>query len=83
MSYLDKFKQRVDSFREYKTKLYNMFDVTDAEKTQRIDICNSCEFLFTPTRNCKKCGCFVDAKAALAISDCPINKWPKIDIKET
>ena len=41
---------------------------------QRISVCNSCEFL-TITRNCKKCGCFVDAKTRLATQHCPINKW--------
>jgi hypothetical protein len=40
----------------------------------RISICNSCEFL-TMTRNCKKCGCFVDAKSRLAEQHCPIRKW--------
>jgi hypothetical protein len=80
MSFLDKLKQRVDSVIEYKSKLF--FTLSEEEKNKRISICNSCEFLFTPTRNCKKCGCFVDGKAVLAISDCPINKWPKIIVKE-
>ena len=80
MSFLDKLKQRVDSVLEYKSKLF--FELSEEEKKQRISICNSCEFLFTPTRTCKKCGCFVDAKAVLAISNCPMTKWPKIIIKE-
>lgn len=49
--------------------------VADEEVQQtRISICNSCEFL-TMTRNCKKCGCFVDAKSRLAGQRCPIRKW--------
>ena len=41
----------------------------------RIEICNSCEFLLEITRNCKKCGCFVDVKTKLAHTSCPVKKW--------
>lgn len=41
----------------------------------RLDICLSCEHLFEPTKNCKKCGCFVHAKTWLKNSKCPIKKW--------
>lgn len=41
----------------------------------RMSICESCEFLFTPTMQCKKCGCFVKAKTAVAMFSCPLNKW--------
>lgn len=41
---------------------------------QRIAICNSCEFLLL-TRNCRKCGCFVDLKTHFANERCPVNKW--------
>ena len=81
MSYLDKLKNKIVDTLDYKTKLVN-FILTEEEKNKRIDICNSCEFLFTPTRSCKKCGCFVDAKAALAKADCPRSKWPKIIVSE-
>ena len=73
MSYLDKLKEKLD----YRSKL-SKFILPTEEKNKRIDICNSCEFLLTPTRNCKKCGCFVDGKAMLAKSECPMSKWPKI-----
>lgn len=46
-------------------------EVADA----RLNICNSCEFLFQPTKNCKKCGCFVVAKVHGATAKCPENKW--------
>lgn len=42
---------------------------------QRMDICNSCEFLFEPTKQCKKCGCFMTAKTLFQKSKCPIGKW--------
>ena len=42
--------------------------------TQRIAICDSCEYL-SGIRNCKKCGCFIDAKAKLKGASCPMGKW--------
>jgi len=44
----------------------------------RLRICSSCEFLKELTRmcyRCEKCGCFVEVKARLYKSSCPINKW--------
>jgi hypothetical protein len=73
MSYLDKLKEKLD----YRSKL-SKFILPTEEKNKRIDICNSCEFLLTLTRNCTKCGCFVDGKATFAKSECPMSKWPKI-----
>jgi hypothetical protein len=81
MSHLDKLKEKITATLDYKSKL-TQFLLPAEEKSKRINICNSCEFLFTPTRSCKKCGCFVDGKAAIAKSECPINKWPKIIVSE-
>ena len=82
MSYLDKIKDKLASISVYQNKLKEKYIVSTEELTQRISICNSCEFLFTPTRSCKKCGCFVDAKAALAKTTCPMTKWPIINVDE-
>jgi len=71
MSFLEKLKQKTQ---EISQKVLQELASDDVQK-DRINICNSCEFLFTPTRNCKKCGCFVDAKTRLQSSSCPINKW--------
>lgn len=49
--------------------------VNEAEKKRRIEICNKCPNLFTPTRNCKVCKCFVDLKTKLQSQNCPILKW--------
>ena len=46
---------------------------------ERFSICKGCEFLFKPTNNCKKCGCFMHLKARLANQKCPIDKWGKED----
>lgn len=49
--------------------------VSDEElSNNRIEVCNSCEFLLI-TRNCSKCGCFVDAKTKLLRAGCPLGKW--------
>lgn len=42
---------------------------------ERARICASCEFLFQPTKTCKKCGCFVKAKVMLSSQSCPVDKW--------
>jgi hypothetical protein len=41
----------------------------------RLNKCNSCEYLYKPTKNCQKCGCFVVAKTWLRDTSCPIKKW--------
>ena len=41
----------------------------------RVGACNSCPHLFEPTRNCKKCLCFVDEKTKYQDQKCPIGRW--------
>jgi len=77
MSHIEKLKNKT----EQKRKLWGLILSTE-EKSVRTDICNSCDFLFKPTGTCKKCGCFIAAKAAIADANCPINKWPKISVIE-
>lgn len=68
MSFIHKLKQRVKDIEEA--------TIADEQlANSRLDICNSCEFLFKPTKNCKKCGCFVVAKVKLKQQKCPIDKW--------
>lgn len=49
--------------------------VSSEEQKRRIAICNRCPNLFTPTRSCKICKCFVDIKTKLQNQKCPIAKW--------
>jgi rRNA maturation endonuclease Nob1 len=42
---------------------------------KRYNICLGCPELFQPTKQCKKCGCFMNAKAKLEAAKCPIGKW--------
>lgn len=45
---------------------------------ERYSICQKCPFL--ENSRCKKCGCFMEAKTHIATSECPINKWSKVDV---
>jgi protein-arginine kinase activator protein McsA len=78
----------MSAWKEYKEKLKNNYSTTplDFFKTsteyaetelskKRMNMCNSCEFLFKTTKQCKKCGCFMPAKTILEKSVCPIGKW--------
>lgn len=41
----------------------------------RLEICAACEFFDKEPSRCRKCGCFMAAKANLLKASCPINKW--------
>ena len=47
----------------------------EKEYLRRLDICRQCDSLISGT--CKKCGCYVELRAAGALRECPdvINKW--------
>ena len=68
MSFLEELKTRLKV-----AKISGIFASSEII-SQRTAICNSCEFLLL-TRNCAKCGCFVDAKVRLQSSTCPMKKW--------
>lgn len=42
---------------------------------KRYEICKSCPEFFNPTKQCKKCGCFMTAKTKYEAAKCPIGKW--------
>jgi hypothetical protein len=48
----------------------------------RLAICAECPELIKKIYVCKKCGCFMHAKAWLMDAWCPLNKWGKAEIKE-
>lgn len=51
--------------------------VTDAEWGARRGECEGCPELVNGEQ-CRICGCFVDAKAMLALEKCPKNKWKRV-----
>ena len=42
---------------------------------QRMDICKACPELIQLTKQCKKCGCFMELKTKLEYAVCPLGKW--------
>jgi hypothetical protein len=44
-------------------------------KNERLAICDTCEFFKHSTRQCRKCGCFMDLKSRLDKANCPMKKW--------
>lgn len=50
--------------------------VSNAIRERRFNICKNCEKI-NSLNFCKICKCFMPAKTWLAISDCPLKKWPK------
>jgi hypothetical protein len=41
----------------------------------RYSICKECPELIRLTRQCKKCGCFMEFKTKISEAVCPIGKW--------
>ena len=70
-----------------KKESYNIIDVTvdtikgtveyvaDDIVEKRKKVCGTCERYFSPTGQCKECGCFVALKVKYLKSSCPISKW--------
>lgn len=42
---------------------------------ERISICEKCEFFIKITKQCSKCGCFMNLKTRLTDASCPEGKW--------
>ncbi|MCM1304718.1 MAG: DUF6171 family protein [Lachnospiraceae bacterium] len=66
-------------FRSLKDYIDNMDpDIRAAEQLyeERLAICRACEMLLQGM--CRKCGCYVELRAAVARNVCPWGKW-KVD----
>lgn len=61
----------------------NLNNIAPAIAEERINICQSCEFFVKATRQCKKCGCFMDMKTKLLNAECPVGKWGQITVSMT
>jgi hypothetical protein len=49
--------------------------ISEQEKNKRYLLCESCEFFDSPSKRCKKCGCFLKIKTGMRGQHCPIGKW--------
>ena len=45
---------------------------------QRLNTCRGCEHFQGLALVCKKCGCFMPAKAKIANLRCPVDKWKEV-----
>lgn len=52
--------------------------VSDDIANMRMSICHDCKHL-TVTKQCTKCGCFMELKTKLKNAYCPIYKWVEIE----
>jgi hypothetical protein len=48
---------------------------SEEETTRRYSICTECPHFLAITKQCVKCGCFMQIKTKLAHAECPVNKW--------
>ena len=56
----------------------NIEHVSDEVAASRISICEGCEKWLSLTRQCKRCGCFMDLKTKLPHAACPLGKWSAV-----
>ena len=42
---------------------------------ERFSMCKGCEHFIKLSKQCKKCGCFMNLKTKLEEATCPIGKW--------
>jgi hypothetical protein len=51
------------------------FMATSATQSERMDACRECESFRAATKQCEKCGCFMEAKTWIKDAKCPAGKW--------
>jgi len=68
-------KNEGDSVRPWDLINPNINNVPEDTFNHRFEICKNCPSLIKITNQCKKCGCFMNAKAKLPHATCPIGKW--------
>jgi hypothetical protein len=74
----------MNNWKKYKEQLrqanpLHLFDptkmTTDDVARSRYQICLGCPELTATTKQCKQCGCFMNAKTKLRDAQCPLGKW--------
>lgn len=54
--------------------------VTQEQYRARLSVCQQC--LFRGRRRCLKCKCLIAVKAKGRAWNCPLGKWPRLDLGE-
>ena len=78
----DKVKEKPRKVRPWDIFNKNIDKVADVVQKERMSICLQCPRLIKSTRQCKECGCFMDAKSRLLDADCPLGKWMPVKVDE-
>jgi hypothetical protein len=60
---------------EIKARIVGKEELELDEVKRRYAICEGCEFFHTPSKRCKKCGCYLKWKTAWRSQKCPVGKW--------
>ena len=47
---------------------------------RRIEICKNCSSCDQKQKRCMECGCFIPAKAKIAVEACPLGKWEEDEL---
>lgn len=76
MTFLDKLRSRLELVKDTTMNTANI--VPDSIKQERLSICDSCPYLFRPTMQCQRCGCFLKIKTSFAFFKCPEGKWKSV-----
>ena len=48
-------------------------------KEKRMDVCHQCEWFDPQQQRCKKCGCYLVAKASVIGAKCPLGLWDGLE----
>ena len=75
MNAWQEYKERLGTTRPWDMLNPNAERASDDVAETRMSICNSCPELIRLTKQCRKCGCMMNAKTKLLQETCPIGKW--------
>ena len=78
---LESYKQSLKHKNVSPFSLLNMHNYLKDENvsSERMSICEQCEFLIKITKQCRKCGCMMSLKTKLKDASCPIGKWDAVN----
>jgi hypothetical protein len=77
-----KYKKNLGTTRPWDLLDKNVPRTTDDVAFNRYEICKACPQLIKLTKQCKKCGCFMNLKVKLAPAECPRGKWAATKVME-
>jgi hypothetical protein len=69
------YKENLGDTRPWDMIMPNTEMASPQEASDRYTICKSCPELIMLTKQCKKCGCLMNAKTKLKSATCPMGKW--------